>query len=263
MKRRLQETFDNIHTEDELKNRTLEFLEDVADGYRNKGIIPAKCLIAAAVCFALLLFARIGYLAYLTPAFAISIDINPSIELGINRFNKVVSVDTYNEDGYAVMADMKVYYLNYKEAMKVILTDEDMKKYIMQDQPISVTVFGKNESKNNEMIDNVVTCTYPYANICCSSCDFQEVKAAHEAGISFGKYKAFLELQALNPDIKTEDIQGLTMCQIWDMIDELSGGINGTDRNSSTGRYHRGRHNGSGPGRGRGSGICRQKSSGR
>lgn len=253
MKRRLQDTFDKIHADQELKDRTIKFLENTTNGYNKKKITSFKWLTAVAACFVLFLFAGAGYSAYMTPAFAISIDINPSIELGINRFNKVVSVDTYNEDGYDVMSDIDVNYLDYKDALEQILADKDMKKYITQNQLISITVFGKNEDKNNEMLDNLATCTSHYTNVHCSSSNSKEVAAAHEAGMSFGKYKAFLELQALDPDITTEDIQGLTMRQIWDMIDELSGNADGTNQNDSTGNCGKGQHGGHGAGHGRGS----------
>lgn len=264
MKRRLQDAFDKIHAEQDLKDHTLEFLENTTNGYRERKIIPSKWLIAAATCFVVLLSAGMGYFAYLTPAFAISIDVNPSIELGINRFNKVVSVDTYNEDGYAVMSAIDVYYLDYEDALEQILADKGMKKYIAQNQLIAITVFGRDEDKNNEMLDNVTTSTACYANVHCSSSNSKEVTAAHEAGMSFGKYKAFLELQALDPDITAEDIQGLTMRQIWDMINELSDNTDGTNQDDCTGRCGRRQHNGhgSGQGRGRGNGLCQQENDG-
>lgn len=263
MKHRLQDAFDKIHAEQELKNRTMEFLESTTNGYQKRRITASKRLIAAAACFGLLLSVGAGYSVYQTPAFAISIDINPSIELGINRFNKVVSVNTYNEDGYAIMSDIDVNYLDYKDALEQILTDKDMKEYIVQDQLIAITVFGRNEDKNNEMLDNVTTCTSHYTNVHCSSGNSKEVTAAHEAGMSCGKYKAFLELQALDPDITTEDIQGLTMRQIWDMIDELSGNTDGTTRNDSTDdRCGEGQHNGHGLGQGKGRGLHHQENSG-
>lgn len=253
MKHRLQDAFDKIHAEQELKDRTMEFLENTTNGYRKRRIPSSKWRIAAATCCILLLSIGAGYSVYLTPAFAISIDINPSIELGINRFNKVVSVNTYNEDGYAVMSDIDVNHMDYKDALNQILADKDMKEYIVQNQLITITVFGRNEDKNDEMLDNVSTCTSHYTNVHCSSGNSKEVTAAHEAGMSFGKYKAFLELQALDPDITTEDIQGLTMRQIWDMIDELSGNTDGTNQNDSTDdRCGKGQHGGHGLGHGRG-----------
>lgn len=259
MKRRLQDAFDKIHTEHELKDRTLKFLENATNKYRKKRLPLSRRLIAAAACFSLLLSAGAGYSAYMIPSFAISIDINPSIELGVNHFNKVVSVDTYNEDGYTVMSDINVYNMDYTDALELILADKDMKEYVVQNQLIAVTVFGKNETKNDELLYNVASCTSAYANVHCSSGNSQEVAAAHEAGMSFGKYKAYLELKALSPDITTNDIQGLTMCQIQDMIDELSGSTNNTQDDRTDG-CKRGQYNGRGSGHGRG--ICQQKNDG-
>ena len=36
---------------------------------------------------------------------------------------------------------------------------------------------------------------------------------AHKAGLSVGKYRAFLELKAKKPEITPEEVQGLTMRQ--------------------------------------------------
>lgn len=243
MKSRVQDAFDKIHAGQELKDQTMEFLANATNGYKEKKNLSSKWLIAAAVCFVLLLSAGTGYSAYLTPAFTISIDVNPSIELGINRFRKVISVDTYNEDGYAVMSAIDVYYLDYKDALEQILADKDMKEYIAQNQLIAITVFGKYADKNNEILDHVAASTACYANVHCSSSNSKEVAAAHEAGMSYGKYKAFLELQSLDPDITAEDVQGLTMRQIWDMINELSGNDE-TNPNGCPGRRRKRQHAG-------------------
>lgn len=264
MKHRLQDAFNQIHADQKLKTRTMEFLENASDGYRKRTLTLYKRMIAAVACLALLFSIGTGYSAYLTPAFAISIDINPSIELGINRFNKVVSVETFNEDGYLVMSNVDVFYLNYEVALKRILADKGMEKYISQNEFIAVTVCGRNEEKNNELLDHVTACTSSYKNVHCTSGASEEVTAAHEAGMSFGRYKAFLELQALNPDITAEDIQDLTMCQIRNMIDELSGSADQTNRNDGTGRCGKDPYSGhkSGCGKGIGNGSCQREGAG-
>lgn len=248
MKSRLQDAFDKIHAEDELKSRTMDFIADYTNNYRKRRIISPRRLVVAAACFVLLLSVGIGYFTYTTPVFAISIDVNPSIEIGINCFNKVVSVDTYNEDGYALMSTIDVYNLDYEKALKMILADQGMQEYIVQNQLIAVTVCGRNEDKNNEVMDEVAACTSSYNNVHCSSGNSQEAAAAHEAGISCGKYKAFLELQALDPDITIEDIQGLTMRQIWDKIEELSDNTDGTIQSQSSDGCGGGHHAGHGSG---------------
>lgn len=249
MNTRMKEAFDKVRAEEELKNHTKEFLAKKTNGYRKKSFLPYKGLIAAAACLLFVFLGWGGYLMYFTPTFVISVDVNPSIELGINRFEKVVSVETYNDDGYAVMSAMNVNHLNYQDALAQILADKSMESYLTQNQMIAVTVSGEDENKKNEMLANITACTKPYANVHCSSCGSQEADAAHDAGLSLGKYRAFLELQELNPDITVEDVQGLTMRQIQDMIDALSDGADGTIQEESFDEEN-GFCHGSGHGRG-------------
>lgn len=253
MHTKMKEVFDKVHAEDELINHTKEFLTEKTDGYRKKRLFAYRKLAAAAVCFMLLLVVGWkGYSAYFTTAYAISVDVNPSIELGINQFDRVVSVEAFNEDGAAVMSSLDINYMNYKEALKWILADKSMGQYLTDDQMVVVTVFGENEDKSNEMLANVTDCTKSYDNVRCSSCNSEEAAAARDAGISFGKYKAFLELQALDPDMTVEDIQGLTMRQIRDMIDDLSDKTDDTLQDED-----RGNGSGCGFGGGQGGRGCR------
>ena len=90
MHTKMKEVFDKVHAEDELKNHTKEFLMEKTDGYRKRRLFAYRQLAAAAACFMLLVVGWRGYLAYFTSAYAISVDVNPSIELGINQFDRVV-----------------------------------------------------------------------------------------------------------------------------------------------------------------------------
>ena len=49
-----------------------------------------------------------------------AIDVNPSIELGINRLDRVASTKAYNEDGAKVLAIANVEGDTYEEAMTAI-----------------------------------------------------------------------------------------------------------------------------------------------
>lgn len=71
--------------------------------------------------------------------------------------------------------------------------------------------------------------------------------AAHEAGLSCGKYRAFLELQLLDPDITPEAVQGMTMREIRELIESLR--TDGEDGNSPYNDWGGG-HHGQGDGHG-------------
>ena len=63
------------------------------------------------------------------------------------------------------------------------------------------------------------SCVAGHQNAYCYSADSKEVAPAHGHGMSCGKYRAFLELQKLCPDITPEEIQNMTMREIRDLTD--------------------------------------------
>lgn len=260
---RMKETFDMIRAEDELKYHIKEFLAEKTGQYgKHSGKIsmfPYRKLAVAMACLLFALMGGKGYSAYFTPAFAISVDINPSIELGINQFDKVISVKAYNEDGNAVVNSVNIYHKNYRDAMRTILTDKSMEQYLTPDQAIAITMSGTTEERSNQMLADLENCTAGTVNVYCSSCTSDEMAAAHAAEMSFGKYRAFLELQTLEPEITVDEIRGLSMCQIQDRIGALSG-----NRESESGHGHRhgngtgngaGNETGTGTGNGTGNGT--------
>lgn len=247
MNDRITEAFNQIHAEDELKINTRKFLSEKKSKQNTSQVRFRKRHIAAIICFCFVLIGAAGYYSYFTPISAISVDVNPSIELGINRFDKVISVKGFNEDGRMLVSSLNIRFLNYQDALNQILTNENIQKYVNKNQLISITVIGQNEKKSNEMLANVSSCTNSsYGNIHCCSGDSEEAKAAHEAGMSFGKYKAFLELQQFDPDIKVEDIQNLTMHQIRDRIDAFSQDMEGNIQNDTAGEEESGAESGNG-----------------
>ncbi len=244
MNDRLKAALDHVQAEDELKVRTLEFLSRVRFGSEKSRRLPYRRMMAAAACFAALMFGASGYYLYFQPVFAISVDVNPSVELEINRLDRVISAEAYNEDGYVLLSSLDIRYRDYKEALEQILDSGNIQSYLAQDQPVEVTISGNNEKKSKEMLDHVTAYTAAYQNVHCGCVSADEVSAAHASGMSFGKYRAFLELQALDPKVTPADVQELTMCQIWDRIDTLSG-----DSQGGHGHGHGGGH-GAGHGRG-------------
>ena len=91
-------------------------------------------------------------------------------------------------------------------------------------------------------------CTQGQRNTVCCSASHAEVGEAHGAGLSYGKYRAFLELQALDPGITEEDVRGLTMREILDWTRALLEG----DQAGTSGGTQGGGGNGAGPGQGYG-----------
>lgn len=66
--------------------------------------ILAFASMAASLVF---VFAITGY-AYFTPYSYVSLDVNPSIEFSVNRFGRVLSATGVNDDGTAILNEMKL-----------------------------------------------------------------------------------------------------------------------------------------------------------
>lgn len=220
MNKQWKEAFDQIHAEDRLKDHTMEYLSRKVYCKRQQHFSVFRGFAAAAACLALLFLG--GSWLYFTPDAFISIDINPSLELGINRFDKVVSVEGWNEDGNDLADSLDLKYMDYSDAIETLLADQSIKDYLSQDGLMDLTVACENTSRHDEIMENVETCTSGHSNIHCHSGDTQELHEAHEEGLSFGKYRAFLKLKELDPSVTEDDIRDLSMKEIHDLIEEHS-----------------------------------------
>ena len=163
-----------------------------------------------------------GRWLYFTPTAAISIDINPSLELSVNRFDRVIAITGFNEDGQALSDALDVKYKKYAQAVEQILHHDSVTALLSGGEVIAITVVGPDGQQSAKLLSGVKTCAAGQGNIDCYSAQPEEADAAHEAGLSCGKYRAFLELQLLDPDVTPEAVQGMTMREIRDMIDRLS-----------------------------------------
>ncbi|MDE7233502.1 MAG: hypothetical protein K2N29_00395, partial [Ruminiclostridium sp.] len=101
-----------------------------------------------------------------------------------------------------------------------------------------------NTAQSAHILSEVSACVEEYANIDCHSASAEEAHAAHELGISCGKYGEFLELQALDPAITPEEVQGMTMRELRDLISSLSECDDHEDSPAVDGNGHHGNGHG-------------------
>lgn len=220
MKDRIKGTFDQIQAEEALKEKTRAYVEYKTRRYTKRNFVNYHLFISVATCLVFLVIG--GNWLYFTPTTKISIDVNPSIELGINRFDKVVSVRSYNDDGKKLTNTLNIKFMNYMEAVNQILESETIAVLLSNDEIMAITVIKSDGVQSARILSDLEFCTSEHQNTYCYFADSKEVEVAHELGLSCGKYRAFLELQELNPDITSEEIQGMTMREIHDLINALS-----------------------------------------
>lgn len=219
MEDKIKAAFDAVRASDELKGRTKAFIARKTRGYRARKALNYRIIIPA-ICLALVLFAGAGL--YFTPTARISIDINPSLELGINRFDRVVSVNALNDDGKELAKTPGIKFAGYDEALRRILDNESVEAMLSENEIMTITVIETSSAQSERILSDMKSCADGHNNVYCDSASSEDASAAHALGLSCGKYRAFLELRELDPDIAPEDIQGMSMREIRGRIAALT-----------------------------------------
>ena len=219
MNEKIRKAFDSVKAEEELKEKTLRRISMAEK--RRPGLRAAR-LIPVLACLALVILA--GGWAWFSPSATISVDINPSLELWINRFDKVVQVVGWNDDGRELAAALDIKYMDYDRALEQIMDSEKVSSLLSGDGVMTLAVVGDNEAQCGRLLSGLRSCTAGQGNAYCYSASEEELEAAHILGLSFGKYKVYQRLIELGSSISPQEVNDMSMRELWDMIDGLSGG---------------------------------------
>ncbi len=218
MPNRIQKAFDQIHASPGQKERTKRFLAQQTLLAREPKGRPIRRWAMALACCLMVALGLSGYLFYTTPVAAISVDINPSVELQVNRFGRVISLTSYNQDAQDLTQELQVENCSYQQAIQLLLEQSQSMGYLKENAWISICVVTDDQTLSSEMQQQVAACTGQYQNVECSGAGSEEHHAAQEAGVSMGKYRAFLRLQELDPSITLDQVMDLSMGELHDWI---------------------------------------------
>lgn len=269
---RLNEAFDAVRASEALKSQTAQAVvrEMRAGGARRRGrrLLPA---LAVAVC--LLVAAGLGgHALYYTPTTVLSIDINPSLEMDINRFDRVIALNGYNDDGAALAAALDVQNLRYDAAVDALLANATIADCLARGEELAIAVVQAQDdaAQSGAVLDYVSGCTDRHENAHCYALEAGDAQLAeaHDAGLSCGKYHVYQALLAYNPSLTAEEAQQMTMRELRDLLAQYQGeagtdpGANGAQQGQGYGAGNgggqgyaagndggQGRHNGAGHGR--------------
>ncbi len=239
----LSGAFDKVHAPEQLKMRTIEMIEaqrmrqtdgvvdqaDAADGQvdvADDASIPTKkkirvitslrAKIALAAC-AVLIALGIGGGAYVyqTPVAYVGIDINPSIELGVNYFDRVVSAEGDNADGQDILSEINVVGMTYEEALASLNDSLTNKGYLTANAAVAVTVMCDDDSRCSNLEETSQRCfSSAGQGVHCSRATSAEHHEAHESGLGMGKYLAWRSLVDAGVDISADDVAHMTMSEL-------------------------------------------------
>ena len=236
--RRVAEAFEGVRAPEGLKARTLARVEEARRAEKDEGpstaaspgqivlLAPRRerrrraLRLAAAACLVLTLLGMGGVSVALTPTAYVDIDVNPSIELGVNRFDGVVSATALNDDGERVLSEANVLWRSYGDAVEAIGEELEEAGYLTGDSVVSVTVSCDDEGQYAAISSASHECLADSADeVRCAHASEEERHAAHDAGMGVGKWRVWRELVDSGTDLSAEDAAGMTMRELRDLCE--------------------------------------------
>ncbi len=225
LEKKVRDAFGCVKASEGLKESTKSFLREAG---RNRQAHRGAALRLATVCAALAVFLGTGGFAFLgTPVAYVSIDVNPSLELELNRLDRVIAVRAFNEDGERIAAGISVKGMRCEDALEKILDSREMQPYLTQDAALTFTVATESEPKEAQLLSDIARsrgCT-EHGGVSVRA-DMSLVGEAHENGLSFGKYQVYRLLLQYEPTVTVQDCHEMSMSQMHGMIEAHEHGIN-------------------------------------
>lgn len=237
MNSRFKNIFNRVKADEEIVNKTEKYLENkfLSKKYENpiqkimfktiKAIDIRKLAISA--CFAVLLIVG-GAKVYATPQSYVNLDINPSVELGINLFGQVVTLEAYNEDGYTILDGVDVTGKNVMAAVKILVDSAADHGFIADDGStiISITAQTNNEANARELnadadagLQQALKENGKSAKIFMHNVDLPHRAEARQNGITPGKLYLIRKLQAIDPNASIDQYRYVTTKDIMKTIE--------------------------------------------
>jgi len=234
----VRDAFEEVRASQELKKATLDFLAAEREKRTPRRSAWARPLAACAAALVLVLLGVGGWQMVCTPVAYVSIDVNPSVELELNRLDRVLSATAYNPDGERVLDGLDLVGRSYTDAVDALLDSPAMAPYLTGTSALTVTVAADSEAKETALLAGVQSCAgYQHhgGRSCCA--DPATRSEAHGCGMSIGKYAASQELMACDETVTQEDCDHMTMAEIWARLDACQHGETST---TGTGAGHHG-----------------------
>ncbi len=225
-----------VKAEDKLKNDTKFYVREALANrasqktssssiaeFGRKKFSMKKILVAVSSVAACAILAVGGFAYYNTPVNYVSVDINPSVEFGVNAFNKVVSVEAYNEEGTLLLAANQYTHQSLEKAIDTLVFEAMEQGFVAEDGStvIAVTAESSNEKtaaklqNTCELGVNLALNAGETSAVLYTDCiNLQLRTQAREAGLSPGKYRLIKILQLLDPSITFEQYKNAKITDI-------------------------------------------------
>lgn len=148
----------------------------------------------------------------------IYIDINPSVALKLNRFERVIGVEYLNEDAAALLADTKLVGCDATKALETVITACNSAGYVKDDSEIYISASAKEEKNSEKLLQKLKGHaetmreekdeTYAVSTY---NAKKDEKKEIEKSSLSPAKYKVIKDIIDEDESFDMEELKGKSM----------------------------------------------------
>lgn len=228
---KIYDAFDSIKASEKIKSSTRQTIKNEAGKGRRQVHFTVKMIAACASLFVMLCLGGF-YGVSVYPVSYVSIDINPSIELSLNCWDRVISATAYNEEGVGVLNAVSVKGMQFENALEAIVGSEAMAQYLGSGADMTITIATGSQDRETQLSESIDNCGRHHGyHISDYITDMETVSEAHHNGMSVGKYDAYVRLHGYDDTVTVEGCRDMSVSEIHDLINEHETG----DAHHSTG----------------------------
>jgi len=218
----IKAAFLEIQADDTLVEQTAAYLNTQREQRTKRKRAATPWRLAGA--FAMIAVLVIGISArdvYFIPTAHVSIDVNPSIELTLNRMNRVISTYAFNAEGEQMLSAVNLNGKPYDEAAALLVAEMNDAGYITDYALVSVSVQTADGNTEQMLCDTLLQTIHASVNTSQENAAVEVFpvseqlwQEAHGCHMSPAKYSAIQELLAVDEEATLEDYSNSSIGQI-------------------------------------------------
>ena len=189
-----------------------------------------------------------GVIYFNIPTSYVSVDINPSIMLSANSWDRVVKVEGLNKDAKEVISNLNLYGKDVSDAVNQIVNTATNLGYIdknIDDNAILVSTYCDNTEKREQLQDRIHDNLNQSLNkngirslIIDMELTEEDAKKANDYGVSEAKILFVNKALEGNPELKFEDLIYMPTREIAKYIEGYENITNGNKNNNGNGNQY-------------------------
>ncbi|MBO5411752.1 MAG: hypothetical protein J6A38_01545 [Clostridia bacterium] len=182
-----------------------------------------KKLVPLAVCLVIMLSLIGGafglkYENYQT----VYIDVNPSVALQMNRFDRVNDVETLNKDAETALDGVKLKGLSAEKALEKVLSVYEKKGYLSNGAELYISAYSKKNKSAEKLLEKLAKKAEQIKgdkeyNVNIVKLSKEEKNIAKEYGVSPSKYQLICQIIEKYPHLTLDELKDKSMKELKSM----------------------------------------------